>query len=226
MSSSPSAIPPLDGVLGVTLIGGVLGTFLFGLGTLQTFHYCRLYSSDSKVLKTLVAAIWLIELAHSISLWHALYQMTVTFYGQLPHLFNPPHSLEMTVLFAALINLIVQTFFAVRIRTLSGSWFIPVISSLLTGARFAVNVIMVVGFWTSTSGFEILHTKLHWAMVGVSTIGPSVDILIAASLCFYLWRIRSTGSQFEQTRTMVDSLIRWSRRQRSQARQAYCNLSL
>ncbi|KAJ7237535.1 hypothetical protein B0H12DRAFT_1138668 [Mycena haematopus] len=210
MSATPPAIPPLDGVLGTTLIGGVLGTFLFGIGTLQTYNYYRRYPTDSRTMKILIAAIWVIELGHTISLWHALYSMTVTYYGQLPHLFDPPHSLEMTVLFSAMINVVVQTFFAYRIRTLSGQWPIPIICSLLTAARFTFNMIMMIAFWRSSSGFVILHTSMHWAMVGVSTLGPAVDILIAASLCFYLWRIRTSGSHFKQTRNAVDTLILWS----------------
>ncbi|KAF7352002.1 Saposin B-type domain-containing protein [Mycena venus] len=228
MSVSPPQIPPLDGVLGAPLIGAVLGTFLFGIVTLQTYHYNRLYPTDSKALKILVFAVWFIELAHSISLWHALYQINVTFYGQLAHFFNPPHSLELTVLFSALINVVVQArcylpfsftpnpelrcrhFFALRIRKLSGQWFIPVVCSLVTTARFTLSMIMLVAFWDSTSGFDILQTKLHWAMIGVSALGPCVDGLTAGTLCFYLWKIRSTGSHFEQMRTMVDTLIVWS----------------
>ncbi|KAJ7165466.1 hypothetical protein C8R43DRAFT_986471 [Mycena crocata] len=210
MSASPPALPPLDGTLGATLIGAVFGQFLFGIETLQTFNYYRNFPKDAKILKVLVAVVWFVELGHSITLWHALYSMIVTFYGQFEHIVNPPHSIEMTVLFSAMINAIVQTFFAFRIRTLSGFWYITALCSLLTAARFAFNMILLVNFWESTSGFEILHTKVRWAMLGVSSLGPSVDIIIATSLCFFLWQIRVSGSQFQQTRRMVDTLIVWS----------------
>ncbi|KAJ7073094.1 hypothetical protein C8F01DRAFT_1106145 [Mycena amicta] len=203
------ALPPLDNTLGAVLIGAVLGTFLFGVSTLQAFQYYRLYSDDPRRMKALVAGIWIIELGHSISLWHALYQMVVTFYGQVQHIFNPPHSLEMTVLFSAGINLVVQSFFAYRIYTLSKSIFIPVVCSILTLARFTFNMLMLVEFWES-SGFAIFQTKLKWLMLCVSAIGPSVDVLIATSLCFYLWRIRSRGGTFQQTKRMIDTLIMWS----------------
>ncbi|KAJ7358308.1 hypothetical protein DFH08DRAFT_1075450 [Mycena albidolilacea] len=210
MSASPPATPPLDGILGAIVIGAVVGTFLFGIGTLQTYHYYRRYSSDSKALKTLVGALWFMELGHSISIWHTLYQIVVTFFGQLPHILNPPHSVSMSVLFAALSTGAVQTFYAFRIRRLSGHWFIPIICFLLTAARFSFNVLMLITFWTSSSGFELMKTRLHWAMISVSSLAPSVDILTAGSLCFYLWKIRSRGGHIGQTRTMLDTLILWS----------------
>ncbi|KAJ7834995.1 hypothetical protein B0H14DRAFT_2797415 [Mycena olivaceomarginata] len=213
MSASPPATPPLDGILGAIVIGAVVGTFLFGIGTLQTYHYYRRYSSDSKALKTLV----FMELGHSISIWHTLYQIVVTFFGKLPHILNPPHSVSMSVLFAALSTGAVQTFYAFRIRRLSGHWFIPIICFLLTAARFSFNVLMLITFWTSSSGFELMKTRLHWAMISVSSLAPSVDILTAGSLCFYLWKIRSRGSSIsalihflDRTRTMLDTRILWS----------------
>jgi hypothetical protein len=51
---SQSAIPPLDDTLGAIEIGGVVCTFLFGIGTLQTFYYYGHFSTDSKLLKSAV----------------------------------------------------------------------------------------------------------------------------------------------------------------------------
>ncbi|KAJ6493263.1 hypothetical protein C8R45DRAFT_1212659 [Mycena sanguinolenta] len=210
MSASSPTIPALDAYLGTTLIGGVLGTFLFGIATLQTYIYYNLYPTDSTLMKTVVSALWFIELGHTISFWHAFYQLTVTFYGQFAHIFDPPHSLELTILFAALVNVIVQTFFAYRIRTLSGKWLMPVTCSILTIARFAFDMELLVSFWSSASGFRLLQTSMHWAMILVLSLGLAADILIAASLCFFLWQIRSTGGHFQQTRNTVDTLIVWS----------------
>ncbi|KAJ7057604.1 hypothetical protein C8F01DRAFT_1371736 [Mycena amicta] len=206
--------PSLDLTLGPIIVGAVLSTFLFGIASLQTFHYFRIYgASSSSPSKALVGLIWFIELGHSITMWHALYKMLVTFYGQIDHLFDPPHSLELTVLFSATINLVIQTYFALRIRTLSKSWLITSICTLLTLARFVFNMIMLVDFWHS-SGFGIFQTSLRWLMLCVSTIGPCVDVLIAASLCFYLWRLRSMEDTemalMQDTRKLIDRIILWS----------------
>jgi hypothetical protein len=44
----------LNGSLGAIEIGAVLGTFLFGIETLQTFNYYRNFRKDSKLLKITV----------------------------------------------------------------------------------------------------------------------------------------------------------------------------
>jgi hypothetical protein len=49
-----STIPNLNGTLGATEIGAVLGTFLCGIQTLQTFNYFRAFPRDSVGLKTTV----------------------------------------------------------------------------------------------------------------------------------------------------------------------------
>jgi hypothetical protein len=53
ISSGPT-LPALHGTLGSIEIGLVLGTFLFGLLTLQAFNYFRTSTNDTLLLKTLV----------------------------------------------------------------------------------------------------------------------------------------------------------------------------
>ncbi|KAJ7458725.1 hypothetical protein B0H11DRAFT_2060765 [Mycena galericulata] len=209
--SLPSDIPPLDGTLGATEIGAILGTFLFGIETLQTFNYYRQYPNDNKLLKAAVAILWFLELGHTICVWHGLYTMTVTFYGQPGHLANPPRSLDVSIFFTAIILPLVQTFFASRIRALSGRWTITVICSLLTCLRFAFGISLLDIFWNS-SGFSVLQSagKARWTFMTVAALGPSVDIITAATLCYLLWNMRQSGAQFRQTRVMVDTLILWT----------------
>ncbi|KAJ7856030.1 hypothetical protein B0H13DRAFT_1547533, partial [Mycena leptocephala] len=52
-----SQFPALDGTLGAMEIGAILGTFLFGIETLQTFNYYRRFPDDSKLLKATVTTI-------------------------------------------------------------------------------------------------------------------------------------------------------------------------
>ncbi|KAJ7856223.1 hypothetical protein B0H14DRAFT_2753192 [Mycena olivaceomarginata] len=73
MSAIPSdlSFPYLSGTLGATEKGTLLGVFLFGIETLQTFHYYRHLSQDSNLLKAVVGFVWLLELGHMISAWPA-----------------------------------------------------------------------------------------------------------------------------------------------------------
>ncbi|KAJ7146864.1 hypothetical protein C8R44DRAFT_758369 [Mycena epipterygia] len=191
-------------------IGAILGTFLFGIETLQTFNYYRRFPEDSKLLKTTVAVIWFLELGNTICGWDAIYTMTVTFYGQAPtqHILNPPHTLNITILLSAPINALVQLFFGNRIRVLSGHWRIMVLCLFLTLLRFTCDVALTIAFWVSPSGFSVLRSNVHWEMITASSVGPVVDGVIAVSMCFCLWRLRRSG--FKRTQRMVDTLIVWT----------------
>ena len=53
---SAKAFPPPYTTLGAVEIGLVFSTFLFGIETLQTYHYYRNYSRDYLGLKALVSS--------------------------------------------------------------------------------------------------------------------------------------------------------------------------
>ncbi|KAJ7255759.1 hypothetical protein C8J57DRAFT_1655388 [Mycena rebaudengoi] len=204
---SQSAIPPLDDTLGTTEIGGAVCTFLFGIVTLQTFHYYGHFPTDSKLLKSAVALLWILELGHTISTWHVIYSVTVTFYGQPQHIKRPPHSLEMVVAFSALIYFIVQVFFAHRIRQLSGRWTITIICWVLAFLR-AGCAFGLLGIMLHTKGIEELQEKFKSLMVPALSLGASVDVIIAVSICYCLWTMRTSG--VNETRRIVDTLVLWT----------------
>ncbi|KAJ7256254.1 hypothetical protein C8J57DRAFT_1721468 [Mycena rebaudengoi] len=198
--------PGLNGNLGPTEIGSVVGAFLFGAMTLQTYHYYRGFQNDSVLLRSTVAVVWLLELAHTVCAWHALYSQTVTFYGQPEYISSPPYSEEMTILFAAILYLIVQTFFANRARVLSKNWYIMAVASALNVLRF----IATMGSLALLLHYRRVSILLEWRWL-VSTalaLGLSVDILITLSMCYLLQKLRSSES--ERTRNIVETLILWS----------------
>ncbi|KAJ7609192.1 hypothetical protein DFH06DRAFT_188914 [Mycena polygramma] len=205
--ASPHALPPLDSTLGAIEVGGVVSTYLFGIETVQVYYYFRKYQDDSLWLKSMVAAVWIFELGHTISAWHAIYSVSVTFYCQPQHLEVPPHSLEVTILFASLIYIVVQGFFANRVRIFSGKWFVTVVCWVLTILRATSNLTMMGIEWANPN-VTTLQVKFRWLMAVALSLGVTVDIVITLSLCYWLWQIRQ--SKFEQTRKIVDTLLVWS----------------
>ncbi|KAJ7861917.1 hypothetical protein B0H13DRAFT_2354910 [Mycena leptocephala] len=219
MSAIPSTLSFLDvsGSLGALENGTLLGIFLFGIETLQTFHYYRHFSQDSNLLKAAVGFVWILELGHTISAWHALYSQTITFYGQPGHILSPAVSEETTIIFAALIYTVVQvsppyiytvvqTFFANRVRVLSGQWYIMALACVLGLLRF-VGHAGIVALLLHYSRVTIV-LEWRWLVTASLSLDLSVDLLITASLCYCLWNMRSCESK--RTRTMVDTLILWA----------------
>ncbi|KAJ6555045.1 hypothetical protein DFH09DRAFT_1365995 [Mycena vulgaris] len=204
--------PALDGTLGALEIGTVIGVFLFGMATLQTFNYYGQFPEDSKILKVTVAVIWFLELGHTICSLHGIYSITVTFYGQPPEdaFLKPPPSIVATLLFSGTIDALVQLFFGNRIRVLSGRPIFLVISAAFATLRFVCDITLAARLWIDNAGFTILRTKVLWEMITASSIGPAGDIFIAVVMCHWLWQRRDTGSHFNRTRRMVDTLIIWT----------------
>ncbi|KAJ6581974.1 hypothetical protein B0H19DRAFT_1252128 [Mycena capillaripes] len=197
----------LDGTLGVIQIGLVVATWLFGIVTLQTFNYYRTFPKDHKILKGLVGAIWFLELGHVLVSWHAMYLITVTFYGKPQHILSPPLSMTFATLFHALIAIGVQTFFVYRVHALSKKWLIPILCSILNLVRLGGNTLLFVEV-VQNPVFALLTTKLEWVVILTSAIGPVVDVIIAAALIYYLWDHRT--SKFEQTNRIIDTIIVWT----------------
>ncbi|KAJ6481262.1 hypothetical protein C8R47DRAFT_1135191 [Mycena vitilis] len=207
--SAPTVAPPLalDGTVGAIQVGLVLATWLFGIETLQTFNYYRDFGKDPRVLRGLVGAIWLLELAHTISGWHAMYTITVTFYGKPQHIISPPLSMTFPILFHAFIAMAVQTFFVYRIRVVSGQWLIPVVCFILNLGRMACLLFLFQGLFR-TPVFNLLTTKFNTEVIIASSLSPGVEIVVAGSLLYYLWQRRA--ADFSQTNRIVDSIIIWT----------------
>ncbi|KAJ7441206.1 hypothetical protein FB451DRAFT_1414686 [Mycena latifolia] len=182
MSTSQS----LAGTIGRWEIALVLLAFLFGIETLQTFNYFGQFPKDPRRLKILVAGIWLLELAHTISAFLTVYAITVTFY---------------------VLAAVVPTFFAFRLRILLMRWPIIILCCLLNFLRLLSNLAIAVEFWKNED-LVVIETQLAWLVITATAVGPVVDIITAASLCYSLWHFKQ--SEFKRTNWMVDKIIVWT----------------
>ncbi|KAJ7128581.1 hypothetical protein C8R44DRAFT_778255 [Mycena epipterygia] len=190
--------PALDGTLGCIQIGLVFATFLFGIETLQTFNYYRDYPKDVAMLKIL--------LAYTICGWHAMYLMTVTFYGQPQHIMAPPRSLVFTILLHGIIHMSVETFFAIRVGMLSTRWPITILFCLLNLLCLVFYLVQFTLSWMVPDLSRL--PRVQWVFLTVSSIGAIVDLGIATSVVYHLWRVRR--SHWKETTKMVDTIIIWT----------------
>ncbi|KAL5531059.1 hypothetical protein ACEPAG_3935 [Sanghuangporus baumii] len=173
--------------LGAIQIGTYIASALFGLMTMQTYHYYCNYSNDRRFLKVLVGWIWSLELVHTIIiLGHA--------------------TIKLTIIFDTIIAFTVQTFFAWRLRVMSKRWELPVFCWALTVLRTITSLIAVAKFIEIKE--QSMFFKESKVLVTVVEIVSAInDVVIAAGLCYYLLRSRSgiTG-----TDRLVTRLIRYS----------------
>ncbi|KAJ7116033.1 hypothetical protein C8R44DRAFT_793968 [Mycena epipterygia] len=200
-------MPSLNTNLGAIELGTIFSILLFGIVTLQTFNYYRNYAKDGRPLKTLVFVTWLFELAHSICIIHTVYSLTVTFYGQPEHIEAPPNSLGISLLFSALITELVQMFFANRIRVLSGGHLIIPIICVMMASTHLVSSCAITAISIHLGSLSVIQVRFRWILM-IAVIASTIsDVLIASSLCYWLWHFRKNG--LKQTRRTTDSLIAW-----------------
>ncbi|KAG6848259.1 hypothetical protein H0H93_001811, partial [Arthromyces matolae] len=206
---SEPAGPPLDltPTLGAYEIGVLISMFLFGLVTVQTFTYYRKFPKDPWYLKLYVLALWLTEVAHTMLTAHSLYFNSITHYGDVQTIFFFPSTLIGAVGLSGIIGPAVQAFFANRIRILSGKWIVPCICWGLSFLRF-MSVMAIVGAAVRTRSVVGFRSQWMWLLVTSLAISAAVDVIIAAALCYYLWRRRQIA--LGGTKRVVDQLIAWT----------------
>ncbi|KAF8890072.1 hypothetical protein BD779DRAFT_1799564 [Infundibulicybe gibba] len=185
-------LPPFNphATVGALSIGVLISTCLFGVVTVQTHIYSSRFPKDPKWLRILVPVVWCLELGHTIAVCHMLYTTTVTQYGQPQLLDIPPQSLDVAILLSGFIGPIEQGWFAHRIHKFSKSLYLPLFCVSLSALRFIGSE-----HWT-------------WLFMSILVVGACNDVLLAASLCYFLKKWRRSG--FERTARLIDHLILWT----------------
>ncbi|KAJ7643119.1 hypothetical protein DFH06DRAFT_602544 [Mycena polygramma] len=192
-----------DTTLGALCVAYVLAWGLFGVMSMQSFTYFQKFVKDTVWLKSLVAFLWALDTLQLVLIGHVLYYWVITNYANPKVLAVSVWSFNIGILVTNFIVLIVELFLARRVYILSNK------NKLLTG------IIVILSF--TYFGFELavqvrtfqlkkisLFFEFQWiASVGLAC-AAAADLIIAASLCFYLLRSR-TG--IKTTDTMVNRLI-------------------
>ncbi|KAJ7696076.1 hypothetical protein B0H17DRAFT_417550 [Mycena rosella] len=211
----------LQSTFGSAFIGLVVSAILYGVTILQTYLYYRNYPEDSKILKWMVAILWIFDTVH-------LALCTVAVYWVLVLNFNNPAVLETTTWsmnvqtdFNGLIGLIVECFYCRRVWIgwivctlfygtdvgfiqVSRNIYLTLVILVLSLIHFALGIVFTVGsFETSRSQFS----SLIWVTSAGLGSSAAADMLIGISLCYYLSKNR-TG--FSRTDNLISTLMKYS----------------
>ncbi|KAJ7072814.1 hypothetical protein C8F01DRAFT_1105305 [Mycena amicta] len=215
-ASSPSQAFDLDLNLtfGALQIGILVSYALFGITTAQTYVYYGRFKEDSRWLKSLVAFVWFLEVAHVIAVGYAMYFCTITDFGDIINaLQNTVPSIVASVLLTAAATSTVQLFFMHRIYALSQRRLrvMPIILATLSVIYFGFNVAAFVAAFRTKSWAAALSKLSQWGWVVLTggSLSVTVDLSIAVSLVLLLVRNRR-HSGFERTTVLVDKIIAWT----------------
>ncbi|KAF8315027.1 hypothetical protein DL93DRAFT_2079695 [Clavulina sp. PMI_390] len=191
-------------VVAPLLIGSFINLTLFGMLILQTLNYFRHAKNDQLKLKLIVGALTVTETWNTLVVAFIGYQYTILYFGDVQRIVEASVLFEMLTMSCTLSSCIVQSFFALRVKWLTGQIWLPYIIIVAAIFQFGCGVTVgTVGVYR-IHDFARLH-DLNPIIILWLTCGVLNDIAISASLVHYLHK-HQTG--FQDTDDLIGKIIR------------------
>lgn len=190
--------------LGALFIGFSCSCAVFGVLTQQMITYYQRYFHDKIVYKLVVALLWIMELTDLIFIGYAVYLYTIIHYGDFAYLMTQDvhWTLIIQVLLATVVGLVVKSAFAIRVWTFSKKniWITGLISVMIMGQTGLALAYCVKAFQVR----KLEHASQLKTIATLSlSAGVLTDLVIAASLCYFLRKLK-TG--FKKSDSLVNML--------------------
>ncbi|KAJ3731600.1 hypothetical protein DFJ43DRAFT_1039888 [Lentinula guzmanii] len=200
----------LDATLGVFEIGILIAGVLFGVVTAQVYIHHKTFPEENRWIKFgLVDSMWLIELGHTMCVFHVVYFYTVTHYGDPSSLQVLPASIGAAVVLHGLTIMIVQGYFTYRIWRFTEKLYIPVFSCFLMFCQLLAVMTLASQLITiATKSLAKFMAKWEWLMFTVLVLRAIADITVSGSLVFHL--LNGRRGALKSTVAVVDKLILWT----------------
>ncbi|KAH7884187.1 hypothetical protein F5I97DRAFT_1666488 [Phlebopus sp. FC_14] len=209
MDTCASSLPPPNSSLGAIQIGSLVMMFLLGISTLQAFHYFQNYPRDALWIKLLVVSVWLFAVGQAIAAISGLYSLTISQFGQIAaaEILDLPAGIACSVVLSGAVGPLVQCYFAHRVLVFSRKLYIPVLSWSLSLLRFTGSVCICVETLRHPA-LLVFYAQYGWLIATLLVGGACNDLIITASMCYYLRRERAGA--IDRTAKMLDKLTTYS----------------
>ncbi|KAJ3971196.1 hypothetical protein EV361DRAFT_990990 [Lentinula raphanica] len=168
---------------GPMLIGVFLNMILYGVLLNQMLFYYKTYPLDSIWVRVFVAYLLMLETANTAIDMAMMYQPLITEYGTQKAVMYFPTLFMLEPILIVLISTPIQTFFAWRIRKITGTYWIP-------------GLVIALALASSVGGF----------ITGIKIARPCVaDLVITGTL---VWNLAQRKTGFAITDSVVDKIIK------------------
>ncbi|KAH9849858.1 hypothetical protein C2E23DRAFT_340909 [Lenzites betulinus] len=176
----------LNSTFGALFIGFGASSLAFGILTMQAYSYFRRYPSDVWWYRSIVAAMWVLELVDQALIGHAVYFYVVTNWGSVIALLEGAvWTLIIQVTLGAVAGAMVKTCFGLRVWRFS-QHNVPVTMLIMLGTLAQ----LVAAFVFTVKAFQVstLTRISELKLVGSIAIGlgMATDVITAAALCHFL----------------------------------------
>lgn len=196
---------PAELTHGPFLIGLFFNILLQGILIAQAYFYYTKYRKDLRWLRLLVLVLFLVELVNTAFNCFYIYQSLVINFGDVQFLAKTNWFLFPEPLTTAIIELMVQVFYAWRIRTIRRGWVMSVVITVLSVAGVVGCLIASLEGNTSHPEFSTFQEFVKTAIILWLVCAAAADVLIAVVL---VWSLRQHKTGFKSTDMMIDRIIR------------------
>ncbi|KAJ6604032.1 hypothetical protein B0H10DRAFT_2078182 [Mycena sp. CBHHK59/15] len=198
----------LDLTLGPIVNATLIITFILGVVTMQAYTYIRSFPNDTIILKSLVTAIWFMQLAFTTCLCQGVYTMTVTYFGQVLHLLRIPVAMTGAVVIGILIAHSVQIFFIYRIYKFSRALYVSITLWFFAACLHGISLTAAAEV-IKLDSIPLLQEEWKWLFTFLFVGDAALDLLIAATLCFYLKK-QIQSIPLRNTTILIDRLLSYT----------------
>ncbi|KAF9068563.1 hypothetical protein BDP27DRAFT_782891 [Rhodocollybia butyracea] len=177
--------------LGAAFIGFAVSCLLLGIFISQIIQYLSRYPKDKLINKVLVAMILLLELGHQGLISHALFYYNISNFAR-PTVLSPSETVIWSIIVqqtvGSITGFIVKMCFAVRVWRFSQDIIVSGILVVLNFTELALSI----AYTFKSFQFDRLEALPNLKSLASFALGCGAltDWLLAASLCFYLHRLR------------------------------------
>ncbi|PBK65293.1 hypothetical protein ARMSODRAFT_961290 [Armillaria solidipes] len=194
----------LSYTLGSLLLGGLFSATLTGMMSVQSLLYFKLFPKDKPRIKALVTILWLLDVAHSATVWAGLWNYLIIHFDDTARINQIPQAISVTIILTAISTIFVHLFFAERIFRLSrNNWILAALIVILAVLRLACACVTA-GAMLSIEMYSGFRDKFDWVFSAGLGLSSAVDILITGSLLKLLHATRKSSLSFDH---IIDSLI-------------------
>jgi len=200
------AIYDVRATLGSVLIGCFIAISLSGVVAFQACIYFRLYPNDRPLNKVMVAAVWILDVVHTIFICTSIWDYLIANFGNVEARVrgDVPTSVSLSIIVTSFVTLITHLFFLRRLWHLSNhNWFIIGPTTVLAIARVA-SAIVTAAFLIHLKTFPAFTSKYSYMFTLGLALSSIVDVVITFGMCFYLQGNRRGFGTMDE---VLDSII-------------------
>jgi len=200
-----SAVVDIRTTYGAAFIGLLVSMALFGMTIIQGWIFFINGRKDPTSLKVFVAVLLALDVLHTVLCTYGIYWYLVSNFGNVDNLDVDMWAVNIQVGLNALVAYLVQLFYARRVYYISRKIIIPMLIAMLGGLCFVLASLFTIKAF-------ILKRYSHFnSLVWVCTVAisgaASADILIAGSMCWYLYHQRTA---YGKTNSIIKTLMAYS----------------